>query len=297
MKKINAGVLSIAYLEVGPADGTPVFLMHGFPYDVHAYDEAAQQLSIAGCRCIVPYLRGYGPTTFRSSDTLRSGQQAALATDLLALMDGLGIAQPVLAGYDWGGRAACIVAALWPERVRALVSCGAGYNIQNIAQADVPAAPENEYGYWYQYYFQTERGRAGLSANRRELCELLWKLWSPSWQFDSVTFEQSAASFNNPDFVEVVIHSYRHRFGKVAGDLALAEIEDRLAAQPLISVPTIVLHGQDDGVDRPSSIDCDARHFTGQHQRVLLTGAGHNLPQEAPTAFAKAILSLIASTA
>lgn len=292
MKTIAAGVLDVAYRDIGPSDGSPVLLLHGFPYDIHAYDEVASQLATAGRRCIVPHLRGYGSTRFRSDDTLRSGQQAALGADLLALMDALSIPRPVLAGYDWGGRAACIVAALWPERVQGLVSCGSGYNIQDIAHAGSPAAPEDEHRFWYQYYFHSERGRAGLALNRRELCKLLWRFWSPTWNFDDATFEASAAAFDNPDFVDVVIHSYRHRFGIVPGDPALDEIEKRLAAQPDITVPTIVLHGNDDGVDAPGTKDKDRPHFTGRYERRLMAHVGHNPPQEAPAAFCEAILAL-----
>lgn len=292
MKRIAAGVLDVAYLETGPADGAPVILLHGFPYDVHAYDVVAEQLAKAGRRVIVPYLRGYGPTRFLSKDTFRSGQQGALGADLLALMDALEIPSAVLAGYDWGGRAACIVAALWPERVRGLVSSGSGYNIQDIANAKRPLAPEQEFRFWYQYYFHAERGRAGLGSNRRALCQLLWRLWSPSWRFDDATFERTAASFDNPDFVEVVIHSYRHRFGGIAGDPAYDAIESRLAAQPMITVPSIVLQGADDGVDPPHATDLDAPHFTGPYENRVIRGAGHNLPQETPGAYAEAILAV-----
>lgn len=292
MKRVSAGVLDVAYLESGPADGAPVILLHGFPYDVHAYDDVAERLAEAGRRVIVPYLRCYGPTRFLSADTPRSGQQGALGADLLALMDALEISSAVLAGYDWGGRAACIVAALWPERVRGLVSSGSGYNIQDIANAGKPLAPEQEFRFWYQYYFHGERGRAGLAANRREFCRLLWRLWSPSWRFDDATFERTAASFDNPDFVDIVIHSYRHRFGGIAGDPAYDAIERRLAAQPTIAVPSIVLQGADDGVDPPHATDLDAPHFTGPYEHRVIRGAGHNLPQEAPEAYAKAVLAV-----
>lgn len=291
MKRIVAGALDIAYLETGPESGPPVILLHGFPYDVHAYAAASEILAAAGRRCIVPFLRGYGPTRFLDPATPRSGQQAALAADLLALMDGLAIPNAVLAGYDWGGRAACIVAALWPERARGLVSSGSGYNIQNIPQAGNPAAPENEHRFWYQYYFHSERGRAGLARNRRDFCRLLWKLWSPTWAFDEETFARTAASFDNPDFVDVVIHSYRHRFGGIAGDPTLDAIEKRLEAQPDITVPTIVLQGADDGVDPPLEPDTDAMHFTRYEKRTI-PGVGHNVPQEAPQAFAEAVLAL-----
>jgi pimeloyl-ACP methyl ester carboxylesterase len=292
MKHIAAGVLDIAYLEAGPPDGAPVFLMHGFPYDVHAYDVVSERLAAAGRRCITPFLRGYGPTSFLSAETPRSGQQAALGADLIALMDALAIPSAVLAGYDWGGRAACIVAALWSERTQGVVSCGTGYNIQNIPRAGIPVAPEEEYRYWYQYYFHSERGRAGLTFNRLELCKLIWQLWSPTWAFDDATFERSASAFENPDFVQIVIHSYRHRFGGIPGDPALDAMEDRLAAQPNIAVPGIVMQGADDGVDPPQTADSDASHFTGPYERRIIPGVGHNLPQEAPQAFADAVLAL-----
>jgi pimeloyl-ACP methyl ester carboxylesterase len=293
MQQIVAGDLEIAYLESGSRRGSPVFLMHGFPYDVHAFDETSQQLAARGCWCIIPYLRGYGPTKFRSVDTMRSGQQAALGADLLALMNALGVSNAILAGYDWGGRAACIVAALWPERVRGLVSCGAGYNIQNIPEAGMPALPEEEYRYWYQYYFHSERGRRGLTINRQSLCKLIWRLWSPTWDFDEETFGRTATAFDNPDFVDIVIHSYRHRFGGVKGDPSLEGIERQLAAQPKIAVPTIVLQGADDGVDPPSEADHYAARFEGRYKRSIIPGIGHNLPQETPTDFAKAILALL----
>ena len=292
LKRIDAGVLTVSYEETGPATGTPVLLLHGFPYDVHAYDAVAPILASAGCRVITPYLRGYGPTRFLSADTPRSGQQAVLAGDLLALMDALGIARAVLAGYDWGGRAACIVAALWPERVRGLVT-GGGYNIQDIAGAARPQAPENEHRYWYQYYFHGERGRTGLEQNRRELCRLLWKLWSPNWPFDEATYERTAASFDNPDFVAVVIHSYRHRFGLVPGDPIVDDIEERLAAQPRIAVPTISLDGGGDGVMPLGGSQHHDRFFTGRYERRVIPLIGHNVPQEAPEAFAAAVLAVM----
>jgi pimeloyl-ACP methyl ester carboxylesterase len=215
-----------------------------------------------------------------------------LGADLLALMDALAIPSAVLAGFDWGGRAACIVAALWPERAKGVVSCGAGYAIQNIPEAANPVAPEEEYRYWYQYYFHSERGRAGLALHRRELCRLIWRLWSPTWDFDDATFARSAAAFDNHDFVDIVIHSYRHRFGGIPGDPALETIENRLAAQPDIAVPGIVLQGGDDGVDPPTAADSDAPHFTGAYARRIVPGVGHNFPQEAPDAFADAVLEL-----
>jgi len=292
VQRIEAGTLSVAYEEHGAAGGRPVVLLHGFPYDVRTYDAVAPALAEAGCRVIVPYLRGYGPTRFLSATTPRSGQQAALGDDLRALLDALGIQQAVVAGYDWGGRAACIVAALWPERVRGLVS-GGGYNVQDIAaMAATPQAPEQESALWYQYYFHSERGRAGLDQNRRALCRLLWQQWSPTWRFDDATYERSAVSFDNPDFVAVVIQSYRHRFGLAPGDPALEEIERRLAAQPAITVPTIVLHGIDNGVSHPSQSERAARHFKGRYERRLIPGVGHNLPAEAPREFADAVLIL-----
>lgn len=292
LRQVTAGVLNMALYEAGPVDGPPVFLMHGFPYDMHAYAEVAPLLAAQGCRVYVPALRGYGATRFLSAATPRSGEQAALGADLLALMDALAVPRAVLAGYDWGGRAACVVAALWPERCAGLVSLNS-YNIQNIARAMVPDTPDNEHRLWYQYYFHSERGRAGLTANRRAFCRLLWKLWSPTWAFDDATFERSAAAFDNPDFVDVVIHSYRHRFGLVAGDPALADIEWRLAAQPPISVPSITFDGTDDGVRPPAAAAQHARLFTGPRSHRIVPGAGHNLPQEKPQLFADAVLELV----
>ncbi len=293
IQRVRTGTLDVACAESGPPDGVPVILMHGFPYDPRAYDRMAEALVAAGCRAIVPYLRGYGPTRFLSADTPRSGQQAALGNDLKELMDGLGIERAALVGYDWGGRACCIVSALWPERVRCLVSA-CGYNIQDIAKSVAPLPPDQEHRHWYQYYFHTERGRAGLAANRRELCRLLWRLWSPNWTFDDATFGATAASFDNPDFVDVVIQSYRHRYGYAAGDPALEAIERRLAAQPPISVPTVVLHGAGDGVAPPAASLAHARFFTGPYSRRVIPLAGHNLPQEVPDAVTEAVLDLLA---
>src|SRR6202166_1042214 len=241
-KHIRTATLDVAYEESGSAGGAPVLLMHGWPYDPRCYDDVVPPLCAAGARVIVPYLRGFGATRFLSADTVRSGQQAALGNDLRELLDALAIERAALAGYDWGGRAACVVAALWPERVRCLVSAN-GYTIQDIAASAIPATPEQEHRLWYQYYFHTERGRAGLQANRYELCKLLWRLWSPNWKFDEATYERTARSFDNPDFVDVVIQSYRHRYGYAPGDPAYEATEAMLAAQPPISVPTIVLHG------------------------------------------------------
>ncbi len=293
LKHIPAGALDIAYFESGQADGPPVFLMHGFPYDIHSYAEVAPMLAEAGCRVIVPYLRGFGPTRFIKEDTPRSGEQAALGADLVALLDALKVERAVLAGYDWGGRAACVVAALWPERCAGLVSFNS-YNIQNISKAMEPDTPENEHSLWYQYYFHSERGRAGLAKDRRGLIRLLWKLWSPTWPFDDATFKRSVAAFDNPDFVEVVIQSYRHRFGLAPGDPAYAEIERRLAAQPAITVPAITFDGANDGVRPPASAAAHAHRFTGPRAHRVVPGVGHNMPQEVPRVFADAVLELLA---
>ncbi len=284
--------LDIGYEESGSADGTPVILLHGWPYDPRCYDAVVPLLTQARCRVIVPYLRGFGPTRFLSPDTPRSGQQAALGNDLRELMDALQIPRALLAGYDWGGRAACVVAALWPERAIGLVT-GNAYNIQDIANANKPQAPEQEARFWYQYYVPTERGRAGLEQNRRALCRLLWRLWSPHWDFDEATFEKSAASFDNPDFVSVTTQSYRHRYGNAPGDPALDEIERRLAAQPKITVPAIALQGEADGVLGPELSQGHARQFTGRYERRVLPRIGHNPPQEVPGAFADAVLALL----
>ena len=293
--RVRTDVLDIAFEEHGPSDGAPVILLHGFPYDVRAYDEVAPPLARDGCRVLVPYLRGYGPTRFLTASTLRSGEQAALGHDLLQFMDKLGIRRAALAGYDWGGRAACIVAALRPERVRCLVS-RTGYNIQNIATSGEPASAEQEHRFWYQYYFHTERGRAGLARNRRDICRLLWKLWSPEWSFDDAAFAKSAVSFDNPDFVDVVIQSYRHRYGYAAGDPALAGLEAQLARQPQIAVPTINLHGGHDGVGPAPERDNQARNFTGPYSRRLLQRIGHNVPQEAPADTVTALRDLMRET-
>ena len=291
-RQIRAGVLDIALHTAGPADGSPVFLMHGFPYDIHAYAQVVPLLVEQGCRVYVPYLRGFGATRFLSAATLRSGEQAALGNDLRELMDALLVPKAVLAGYDWGGRAACVVAALWPERCTGLVSLNS-YNIQNIASAMLPDTPENEHSLWYQYYFHNERGVNGLTKDRRALCRLLWKLWSPTWAFDEATFEQSAAAFDNPDFVDVVIQSYRHRYGLCAGDPALLDIERRLAAQPAINVPSITFDGADDGVRPPATASQHGHLFTGRREHRLVMGVGHNMPQEAPQVFADAVLALV----
>ena len=290
-REIEAGVLRIAYLDHGDPQATPVVLLHGFPYDIHAYDEVASQLVASGYRVLVPFLRGFGPTRFLSPQTLRSGQQAALGADLLAFMDALSLPQAILAGYDWGGRAACVVAALWPERAMGLVSA-TGYNIQDIAAAVEPLSAQMEHRLWYQYYFHGDRGRAGLERDRAGFCKLLWQLWSPSWQFEQASYLRCAQSFDNPDFVEVTVHSYRHRFGLVPGDEALQSIEAQLATQPIIRVPTIVLHGRDDGVAPLEGSLRHQRFFSGRYERREIDKAGHNLPQEAPVAFAEAIMAL-----
>src|ERR1700754_3270714 len=292
LKHIATNLLDIAYHEQGNADGWPAILLHGFPYDIHAYDEVTPRLVAQGARVIVPYLRGYGPTRFLSPATVRSGEQAALGADLLALLDALKIEQAVLGGYDWGGRAACVVATLYPSRVRGLVSVN-GYNIQNIATAMEPDTPDKEHRLWYQYYFHSERGRAGLTQHRADFCRLLWSLWSPTWRFDDNTYAQSAAAFDNPDFVDVVIHSYRHRYGLVDGDPQFAEIQRRLAAQPSISVPNITPGGAGDGVVPATDGTSSAAKFTGPRSHRVIPRAGHNLPQEEPEAFAAAVIELI----
>ena len=291
LTRIRTPVLDVAYQASGPAEGLPVLLLHGFPYDVRSFDAVVGIVNAAGFRTVVPWLRGYGGTQFLSADTLRSGEQAALGQDLKELLDALGIQKAVLGGYDWGGRAACVVSALWPERVAGLVSC-AGYNIQDIANSLKPADPEQEARYWYQYYFHTERGRNGLVQKRREISRLLWKMWSPTWAFDGATFDRTAASFDNADFVDVVIHSYRHRTGNAAGDPRYAPVEARLAAQPKINIPAINLHGAVDGVAPVRASEGHGKHFTASYQRRVLENVGHNPPQEAPPAFAEAILQL-----
>jgi pimeloyl-ACP methyl ester carboxylesterase len=292
VKHVDTASLGVAYEESGAPGGVPVFLLHGWPYDPRCYDDVVPPMVSEGCRVIVPYLRGFGPTRFLSADTPRSGQQAALGNDLKELMDALAIQRAVLAGYDWGGRAACIVAALWPERVRGLITVN-GYNIQDIATSVKPVAPAQEHRFWYQYYFHTERGRAGLQQNRRALARYIWQIWSPNWAFDEATFERSAASFDNPDFVDVTIQSYRHRFGYTPGDPALEAIERQLATRPKIAVPTIALQGEADGVQPPEFTEKHAAFFTGPYRRELLPKVGHNPPQEAPRVFADAIIELV----
>ncbi len=293
-EKIRAGDLEVAFRSYGnPSASDVVVLMHGFPYDVHAYDEVAPLIAGKGHRVIVPWLRGYGPTRFLSPSTMRSGQQGVLGRDLLALLDALRVPKALLAGYDWGGRAACVVSALWPERVVGLVTVN-GYNIHDIAAAARPASPEDEHRYWYQYYFHGERGRLGLMQNRRPLCKLLWQHFSPRWRFDDATFERSAGALNHPDFVDVVIHSYRHRYGLVPGAPEAEDIEQRLAARPRIAVPTIALDGDADGVMVAGGAADHARFFAGPYERRIVAGGiGHNVPQEAPEAFAESVLALM----
>jgi len=291
MDRVRTPVLEVAFESAGPAAGAPVILVHGFPYDAHAFDAVVPLLAARGLRVIVPYVRGYGATRFLSEATLRSGQQAAVGQDLLELLEALAIDRALLAGFDWGARAACIVAALHPQRVSGLVSCG-GYQIQDIAAAVRPAPPQQEQRYWYQYYFNTERGRAGLAAHRRDLCRLLWQQWSPTWEFDEAAYERTAASFENPDFVDVCVHSYRHRYGYAAGDARYAAIESRLAEAPAIDVPTIALHGADDGVTPAKLNAARDERFTSRHEQRHLAGVGHDIPQEAPMDFAQAVLDL-----
>jgi pimeloyl-ACP methyl ester carboxylesterase len=291
IKQIKAGVLDVGYCEMGAADGPPVLLLHGWPYDIHSYVEVAPMLAARGCRVIVPHLRGHGTTRFLDSATPRSGQQASIGADVIALMDALQIPRAVLAGYDWGGRAACVAAALWPERCTGLVSVNS-YLIQDIAKAGLPIAPKVEAGYWYQFYFTTERGRAGLTANRRDIARLMWARNSPTWHFDDATFDRSAEAFDNPDYVDVVIHSYRHRLGLAAGYPQYEELEKRLAALPAITVPAITLDGDADGVVPATDGTSTAAKFTGGREHRVIPNIGHNLPQEDPTAFAAAVWEL-----
>jgi pimeloyl-ACP methyl ester carboxylesterase len=287
---VRAGVLDVAVERSGDPAGWPVVLLHGFPYDVRAYDAVAAGLAEAGADVVVPALRGFGGTRFRDQATLRSGQQAALAHDLLELIDALQLTAPIVAGYDWGGRAACLVALLWPERVSGLVTV-AGYNVQDIAAASVPKPPEVERRYWYHYYLHGERGRAGLAAFRADFARQLWAEWSPTWDVTAEEFARTSASFDNPDFVDVVVHSYRHRYGLVEGDPAYQRTEDRIAGRPAIGVPTIVLDALHDTVAPPKPTAEHARHFADllDHRSVA---AGHNLPQEHPAAFVQAVLAL-----
>jgi pimeloyl-ACP methyl ester carboxylesterase len=289
--QIEAGVLDVGYVDAGPADGPAVLLLHGWPYDIHSYEEVTPLLTAAGHRVIVPYLRGYGTTRFLSDETVRNGEQAALALDAVALMDALEIDTAVVAGFDWGARTADIVAALWPDRVNGLVSVS-GYLIGSQAAGKLPLPPEAELQWWYQYYFATERGRAGYEKYRREFAKLIWHTASPKWDFDDATFERSAASFDNPDHVAIVIHNYRWRLGLAEGEAEYAELEERLAEAPAITVPAITLEGDANGAPHPEP-GAYAAKFSGTYaHRTIEGGIGHNLPQEAPEAFADAVLEV-----
>ncbi|MBV9943225.1 MAG: alpha/beta hydrolase [Solirubrobacterales bacterium] len=289
--QIEAGVLDVGYVDAGPTDGPAVVLLHGWPYDIHSYAEVTPRLAVAGYRVIVPYLRGHGTTRFLSEATVRNGEQAALALDTLALMDALGIERAIVAGFDWGARSADIVAALWPERVTGLVSVS-GYLIGSQQAGKVPLPPQAELQWWYQYYFATERGRAGYDRYRREFAKLIWRTASPHWNFDDATFERSAASFDNPDHVAVVIHNYRWRLGLAEGEPEHIDLEKRLAEAPMIRVPTITLEGDANGAPHPEPSDYAARFSGPYSHRTIEGGIGHNLPQEAPEAFAGAIREL-----
>jgi len=293
---VRTPTLEIGYEEWGEAAGAPVVLLHGFPDDAHAWNGVAPPLAARGYRVLAPYLRGYGPTRFLDAGAPRMAQQAAIGQDLLDFMDTLAIERAGLAGYDWGGRAACIAAILAPARVRALVTIG-GYNVQNTVAPPRPASAEEERAAWYQWYFNTERGRLGLEKNRREICRLLWRDWSPGWRFDDATFEQAAAAFDNPDFVPVVIHSYRHRHRHAPGDPRFDAIERRLAERPRIEVPSVILHGADDAVDFPSRTERHPAMFPDGTERHVIPDAGHFLPREQPGAVVDALLPLLARTA
>ena len=289
MRSVRAGALDVAVERHGSPGGWPVVLLHGFPYDPRCYDRVAPVLAAAGADVVVPYLRGYGPTRFVDASTPRSGQQAVLATDLRDLIDALGLTAPIVAGYDWGGRAACLTAMLWPHQVRALVSVS-GYHVQDIPAAGSPVPPQFEQVLWYQYYLHGDRGRAGLQEYRREFAKLLWQQWSPDWSFSDDEFDSTATSFDNPDFVDVVVHSYRHRYGLVDGDPACQDLEDVIATQPAIGVPTVVIDPERDGlVPFPPPRSAHEQHFTALLD-VRRVRAGHNVPQEAPETFADAIL-------
>jgi pimeloyl-ACP methyl ester carboxylesterase len=291
LKQIDAGVLNVGYAEAGPVGGSAVILLHGWPYDIHSFVDVAPLLAAAGYRVIVPHLRGHGTTRFLSSETLRNGQQSVVALDIIALMDALKIEKAILAGYDWGARTANIIAALWPERCKAMVSVN-GYLINNRERNKLPLPPKVEHGWWYQYYFATERGRAGYDANRREFAKLIWAVNSPKWAFDDATFDRAAASFDNPDYVSIVIHNYRWRLSVAEGDPRYDDLEKRLAEGPVIAVPTITLDGDSDGVALASDGASYAKKFSGKRTHRILKGIGHNLPQEAPQAFAEAVVEV-----
>ncbi|WP_310391311.1 alpha/beta hydrolase [Hymenobacter sp.] len=295
LKQITAGVLNVGYAEAGPVNGPTAVLLHGWPYDIHSFVDVAPLLAAAGYRVIVPHLRGHGTTRFLTGESFRNGQQIVVALDILALMDALQIKKAILAGYDWGARTANIIAALWPERCQALVSVN-GYLINNRERNQLPLSPKAEQGWWYQYYFATERGRAGLEANRRELAKLIWKANSPTWAFGETAFARSAASFDNPDYVRIVIHNYRWRLSLAPGDPQYDALEKRLAAGPAIAVPTITLDGDSDGVAPATDGTGYAKMFTGKRTHRILKGIGHNLPQEAPQAFADAVFEVAGHT-
>jgi len=293
LKQIDAGLLNVGYADVGPADGKPVILLHGWPYDIHAFSEVAPILAAAGYRVIVPHLRGHGTTRFLSSATFRNAQQSAVALDIIALMDALKIPQAVIGGFDWGARTACIIAALWPERVKALVSVS-GYLVTNIDTRAVPLPPKAEHDWWYQYYLATDRGAAGYARNTRDFAKYIWETASPKWKFDAATLDRSAASLVNPDHVAIVLHNYRWRQGAAAGEAQYDALEKRLAAAPAITVPTITMEGDANGAPFPPPASY-RKKFTGKYEhRNLGGGIGHNLPQEAPQAFAQAILDVAA---
>ena len=293
LRQVRAGDLDIGYVDMGPADGKAAVLLHGWPYDIHCFEEVAPLLAKAGYRVIVPYLRGYGTTRFISADAIRNAQQAVFAQDVIALMDALKISKATVAGCDWGARTACIVAAIWPERCTALVSVS-GYLIGSQQANIMPLPPQAELSWWYQFYFATERGRRGYDANRKEFAKLIWRTASPSWKFDDATFERSARAFDNPDHVAIVIHNYRWRLGVADGEKRFDEIEERLARGPVISVPTITLEGDANGAPHPESA-AYAKKFSGKYEHRLITGGiGHNLPQEAPAAFVQAIVDVAA---
>jgi pimeloyl-ACP methyl ester carboxylesterase len=286
-KQVDAGVLNIGYAEDGPADGPPVILLHGWPYDIHSYVDVAPLLADRGFRVIVPYLRGFGSTTFLSDATVRNGQQAAVASDVIALMDALNIPKAVIGGFDWGARSADVVAALWPDRCRALVAVS-GYIIVNLAANLKPLPPQAEYGWWYQYYFATDRGEQGYRENTHDFNELIWKIASPTWSFDDATYDRSAAAFANPDHVDIVIHNYRWRLSLAQGEPQYDELERRLAAKPVITVPTITVSSDFDGPAKDGT--AYRQQFTGRYSHRVLDGIGHNVPQEAPRQFADAII-------
>lgn len=289
LRRVQTDTLCIAYVEYGPVNGWPVILSHGFPYDVHAFDEVAPALAQAGARVIAPYTRGFGPTRFVSDAIMRSGQQAARGLDIIELADALGLESPILAGFDWGGNASCVAAALWPERIGGLVSY-ASYDITDVSAQRHPATPSLERVCWYQHLFQTERGRQCLAEHRRDLCRMLWEEWSPGWQFDEATFDRTATAFDNPDFVDVVIHCYRHVFGLEAGDPGLQSLEDRLAQQPTITVPAVTIDGSIDPL-KPGGTASHAGRFVARHEHRVVD-VGHNVPQQRPAAFTDAVMTV-----